>query len=143
MMENIDLAYNNIGVSKTFGGSVESDTSLESIALEKNKIGAKGQTLVEALKVNTSLEKIALGLNNIGAKAAKHLVEALKVNTSLKLFGWVVMKLVLKVGVFGGGVESEYVVESDLCGINNKTVPKEQALAEALKVNKTLKNLVG
>ena len=142
-LEKIDLGINRIGDEgvKELAEALKANTTLENISLGI-KIGAKGaKHLAEALKENNSLEKIDLGENDIGAKGVKELAEALKVNTTLENIWLGVITSVRKGEVFGGGVESEYIVEEVHLGWNDIGAEGAKHLAEALK-STTLENIL-
>ena len=90
-LDLVDLTYSGWGYLlklsfSTLFLALRANTSLTSLGLSENSIGAEGaNSLSEALRVNTSLTSLNLFQNSIGAYGANSLSEALKVNISLTL----------------------------------------------------------
>ena len=85
-LTSLYLSHNSIGAKGTnyLSEALRENSSLTSLYLSHNSIGAKGaNSLSEALKVNTSLTSLDLSGNFIGDEGVNSLSEALKVNTSL------------------------------------------------------------
>ena len=72
------------GRSWTSAAATALNTTLESLYLRSNGIGAEGATrLAECLQVNTALTSLDLYRNGIGVEGATQLAECLRVNTRL------------------------------------------------------------
>ncbi|XP_068699994.1 nucleotide-binding oligomerization domain-containing protein 2-like [Montipora foliosa] len=85
-LTTLDLAYNFIGAegATLLSQALEVNTSLTTLDLSHNYIGAEGATsLSQALAVNTTLTNLYLYHNSIDDESATSLSQALEVNSSL------------------------------------------------------------
>ncbi|KAL0246050.1 hypothetical protein GEMRC1_007266 [Eukaryota sp. GEM-RC1] len=130
-------------VSMVFVEFLKVNTTVTSVSLQSNSIGAEGtNTLAEALKVNTAITSLNLSFNSIGNDGTKALAEVLKVNANLK-------SIVLEynfIGADGAKALAEAlkvytsVTSIDLCE-NSIGADGARALAEALKVNTSVTSI--
>ncbi|KAL0242791.1 hypothetical protein GEMRC1_005354 [Eukaryota sp. GEM-RC1] len=129
--------FQRTSVSMLLIEALKTNTTVTSVNLKSNSIGAEGATaLAEALKVNTSVTTVYLCVNFIEAEGARALAEALKVNasvTSINLSG-------NSVGAEGARALAEALKVSDSISnldlsINSVGDEGARALADALKVN--------
>ncbi|XP_068738348.1 protein NLRC3-like isoform X2 [Montipora capricornis] len=85
-LTSLDLSQNSIGAEggTSLSQALAVNTSLTTLDLSDSSIGADGVTSIsQALAVNTSLTTLDMSHNSIGAEGATSLSQALAVNTSL------------------------------------------------------------
>ena len=133
--------------AKALALALKSNSStITSVELSSNKIGDEGATaLAQALKdSNSSIESVVLNFNKIGPTGATALAQALKSNTTITS----VLLFNNKIGdgeaeAFAQALkDSNIAIERLDLTHNNIGNVGAKALAEGLKVNKTLTSLV-
>lgn len=144
-LTSLDLGCNHIGPESTkiLAKALETNQSLTELNLATNDIGSEGvQAIAEALKKDTKLKTLHLSSNKIDTAGIQALSDALKINRTLEHLDL-------------GGIDESANIESlaTVLGTNQSSVTNlslryriiddnaAQALATALKTNKTLTNL--
>ena len=83
-LKTLHLSYNKLTGVSLVATALRSNTSLESIFLDYNRIQDDAVLLANALKHNKTLKKLHLGKNQVGDRGAIALASMLTTNTTLE-----------------------------------------------------------
>ncbi|CAH3120235.1 unnamed protein product, partial [Pocillopora meandrina] len=145
-LKNLDINHNNIGDegAKVLGKVLQSNHTLTHLSIAGNRITHIGvEALADALRSNKILKNLDINRNNIGDEGAKVLGKVLQSNHTLTHL-FIASNWITHIGgakVLGKVLQSNHTLTHLSIAQNQITHIGFEALADALRSNKILKNL--